>query len=278
VTAAELDEIEAGVNRHILGNFRLNIAFKPLQQAIQEGAIALFGEKYAETVRNITIGEREVFSNELCGGTHVAETGDIGLFLITSEGSAAAGIRRIEAVTGRMAYQLVHARFQALKEIAARLDTTPEEAPARLEITLEELETARKQMAELRRGQALSAFQDYLKDTPQVYGVPVLSATVANADADTLRQLADRFRQKHPSGAAVLASVGPEGRPVVIAAVTDDLVKRGLNAVELVKYVAGFLGGGGGGRPNLAQAGGKDAGRLSEALASVSGWVAEKLK
>lgn len=278
ITLAELDEIEAGVNRHVLGNFRLNIAVKPLQQALQEGATALFGEKYGETVRNITIGEPEVFSNELCGGTHVSETGDIGLFLITSESSAAAGIRRIEAVTGRMAYQLVHERFRALRSISGLLDSTLEDAPARLETALRELDASRKQIAELRRGQALSAFQDHLQEVPQVNGVPVLSASVTDADPDTLRGLSDRFRQQHPSGVAVLASVSAEGRPLVIAAVTDDLVKRGLNAVELVKHVAGFLGGGGGGRPNLAQAGGKDAARLPEALSSVSGWVAERLK
>jgi len=277
VTPEELEEIEAGVNRAILGNFHLNIAFKPLQQAISEGAMALFGEKYAETVRNITIGETDIFSNELCGGTHVDETGDIGLCLITSEGSAAAGIRRIEAVTGRGAYALVQERFKTLKRVAGLLETTPEEAPARLESTLDELAQARKQIAELRRSQALQAFQEQLKDLPQVQGAAVLAAAVAEADADTLRSLADRFRQQHPSGVAVLAASG-EGRPVVIAAVTDDLVKRGVNAVELVKHVAGYLGGGGGGRPNLAQAGGKDAARLPEALASVNAWVAARLK
>jgi alanyl-tRNA synthetase len=276
VSAEELEAIEAGVNRAILGNFRLNTAIKPLQQAIQEGAMALFGEKYGETVRNITIGDSDVFSNELCGGTHVDETGDIGLCLITSEGSAAAGIRRIEAVTGRGAYHLVQERFRTLKHVAGLLETTPEEAPARLETTLGELAQARKQIAELRRSQALLSFQEQLKDLPQVQGTPVLSTAVAEADADTLRSLADRFRQQHPSGVAVLASAG-DGRPVVIAAVTDDLVKRGLNAVELVKHVAGFLGGGGGGRPNLAQAGGKDAARLPEALASVTEWVASRL-
>jgi len=108
-----------------------NIQFKPLQEAIKEGAIALFGEKYGETVRNITIGDPELFSNELCGGTHVSETGNIGLFIITSEGSAAAGIRRIEAVTGRNAYELVQRRFRTLKEIATLLESSPEEVPVK---------------------------------------------------------------------------------------------------------------------------------------------------
>ena len=117
VTLIELERIEEGVNRAILGNHSLHITTKPLQQAIDEGATALFGEKYAETVRNITIGEPFTFSNELCGGTHVDETGDIGLFLITSEGSVAAGIRRIEAVTGRGAYALVQHRFRRIEAI-----------------------------------------------------------------------------------------------------------------------------------------------------------------
>ena len=277
VNQEELEEIEAGVNRRVLGNFRLKIVLKPLQQAIQEGAMALFGEKYAETVRNITIGETDVFSNELCGGTHVDETGDIGLFLITSEGSAAAGIRRIEAVTGRGAYQLVQERFRLIQQASNLLETTAEDLPSRIEATLGELVQARKHVSELRRGQALTSFQEQLKNLPQVNGIPVLSAVAPEADADTLRSLADRFRQQYPSGVAVLASI-TEGRPMVIALVTDDLVKRGLNAIDLVKQVAGFLGGGGGGRPNLAQAGGKDAGRLPEALASVHSWVASKLK
>jgi alanyl-tRNA synthetase len=283
VTAEELERIEAGVNRAILSNYRLNIAFKPLQQAINEGAIALFGEKYGETVRNITIGQKpdeeesEFFSNELCGGTHVDETGDIGLFLITSEGSAAAGIRRIEAVTGRRAYELVQQRFKALKQAAALLAATPEELPAKTEQILQELDQARKQIADLRQKQAMQSFEEHLKDIPQVKGVPVLAAALVNCDVDTLRLLTDRFRQRFPSGVAVLGSVGEDGRPVVVAAVTQDLVQRGLHAGELVKFVAGFLGGGGGGRPTLAQAGGKDASRLNEALSQVAAWVEKNL-
>ncbi len=277
IPPAELAEIEAGVNRRVLGDFPLKTAVKPLQQAIAEGATALFGEKYGEVVRNITIGGEDIFSNELCGGTHVEETGDIGLFLITSEGSAAAGIRRIEAVTGRAAYELVQSRFATLKRAEALLETSPEALPEKLEATLEALDQARKQIVELRRQQAMQAFETSLDNPPRVKDIPVLTAVVPGSDADTLRLLADRYRQKFPSGAAVLASVS-DGKPTLIAAVTDDLVKRGLHAGELVKFVAGFLGGGGGGKPTLAQAGGKDAARLDEALAAVTGWVESKLK
>lgn len=278
LTPEQIEQIEAGVNRAILGNYRLHIAFKPLQQAIQEGATALFGEKYGETVRNITIGEPEAFSNELCGGTHVDETGDIGLFLITSEGSAAAGIRRIEAVTGRAAYKLVQERFRLLKRLAALLETTPDEASARVEAVLETIAQTRRQIAELRRSLAMRAFQEHLSNVPRVRDVPVLAISVPEADADALRGLSDQFRQRFPSGVVVLAAVDQQGKPLIVGSVTEDLVQRGLHAGELVKHVAGFLGGGGGGRPTLAQAGGKDASRIREALDSVPAWIEAKLK
>jgi alanyl-tRNA synthetase len=277
VTQQELERIEAGVNRHILGNYSLHIQIKPLQKAIAEGATALFGEKYADEVRNITIGEAEVFSNELCGGTHVDETSDIGLFLITSEGSAAAGIRRIEAVTGRGAYELVQRRFRALKQAAELLGAIPEETPAKLGALLAELDESRRQANKLREQLAAVEFNRMLGSVLQVKGAALLTTIIPNASADTLRTLSDQFRQRYPNGAAVLASVSEDGRPLVVAAVAEDLVKRGLRAGELVQHVAGFLGGGGGGRPTLAQAGGKDASRLEEALASVPAWVAEKL-
>jgi alanyl-tRNA synthetase len=277
VTAEELERIEAGVNRNILNNYRLNIAYKPLQQAIAEGATALFGEKYGETVRNITIGGSDPFSNELCGGTHVEETGDIGVFLITSEGSAAAGIRRIEAVTGRGAYALIQRRFRALRQAAALLATAPEDVPAKTQSLLDESDATRKQVASLRSELAASGFVKILGSASKVRDVTVLAATLPGADAETLRQMTDQFRLRYPSGVVVLASVD-DGRPVIIAAVTPDLVERGLHAGELVKAVATPLGGSGGGRPTLAQAGGKDASHLDEALASVRSWVETKLK
>lgn len=274
----QLDQVEAGVNRHILGDYRLAITYKDLQEAIAEGAMALFGEKYGSTVRTITISEgpSDPFSYELCGGTHVESTGDIGMFLIVSEGSAAAGIRRIEAVTGRGAYALVSKRFRALKNAADLLSTNPDELPAKVQHLLEEFAQAQKQIGHLRRTQAIEAFTRDLENPPQVKGIPVLTATLVGADANTLRELTDRFRQRYPSGVTVLASV-QDNRPTVIASVTEDLVSRGLHAVELVKHVAAPLGGGGGGRPTMAQAGGKDAGNLAEALESVRIWVEERL-
>jgi alanyl-tRNA synthetase len=261
----------------------LNIKTKSLQQAMAEGVTALFGEKYGEVVRTIAIGgdvdeaDAAPFSYELCGGTHVDETGDIGVFLITSEGSAAAGIRRIEAVTGFGAYELAQQRFQTLKRTASLLATTPDELPAKAENLLEELDQSRKQISALRRDLAASEFEQSLKNVPLVKNIPVLITQLGETDADTLRLMADRFRQHFPSGVVVLGTVSEDGRPLVIAAISEDLVKRGLHAGELVKFVAEPLGGGGGGRPTLAQAGGKDASKLPQALARIPAWVEAKL-
>ena len=276
VTEDELAEIEAGVNRNILNNYELHIEYKPLEEAKAEGAMALFGEKYSDIVRTIQIGEPETFSYELCGGTHVRETSDIGVFLITSEGSAAAGIRRIEAITGREAYKLIQERFKATKDVADLLKTIPSDIVERTQALNKEIADKDKQLAALRRDSASEAFDGQIDNPPTVKDVPVLTATLPNADMDTLRQMADKFRKKHASGVAVLAGV-EDNRPLLIATVTKDLIERGLHAGELIKVVAQPLGGGGGGRPDMAQAGGKDASKLDEALGAVQGWVAENL-
>jgi alanyl-tRNA synthetase len=283
LTTEQITSIEAGVNYNILGNYPLEINIKPLQTAINEGATALFGEKYDETVRTITIDRHseqnkqlKSFSYELCGGTHVGETGDVGLFLITSESSVGAGLRRIEAVTGRGAYQLVQRRLRSLGEAAALLDTSPDLVPEKTKSMTEELVDTRKQISILRRELTSTKFESSLEVAPIVAGVPVLTAILPGADADTLRQMTDRFRQFNPSGVIVLGTES-NSRPLLVAAVTEDLVKRGLHAGELVKMIAEPLGGSGGGRPNLAQAGGKDASKMEEALALVPGWVEGKL-
>ena len=277
LTPEELEKIEAGVNRSILENYPLTITTKPLQQAIAEGAMALFGEKYGETVRTIAIGGQEPFSYELCGGTHVRETGDIGLFLITSEGSAAAGVRRIEAVTGWPAYELVQKRFQSLKRSAGLLGSGIDDLPAKIEDLQADLEHARRQISSLRQQNALAEFNQSLSHVDLVNGVPVMAVQLPNSDAETLRLITDRFRAQYPSGVIVSGSA-IDNRPILIAAVTEDLVKRGLNAGELVRRVAQEIGGSGGGRPTLAQAGGKDASRLPQALALVKEYVQQKLK
>lgn len=277
LTPEQIEQIEAGVNRAIFEDMRLNIRFKSLNEAISEGAMALFGEKYAETVRTITIGdEEEILSYELCGGTHVENTGDIGIFLITSEGSAAAGVRRIEAVTGREAYALVQRRMRTLKQTAQILSASVEDVPNKAESLLKELDEARDQLSQLRRQLVSAEFEQSLNSIKDIQGIKVLAAQFSHADADTLRQMCDRFRQKYTSGVIVLASVEND-KPLIIGAISDDLVKKGWHAGDLIKTVASVVGGGGGGRPNLAQAGGKDAALLPQALQKVFSWVESKL-
>jgi alanyl-tRNA synthetase len=278
LTSAQLEKIEEIVNNNILNSFGLTITLKPLQQARAEGAMALFGEKYADIVRTISIGSPEPFSYELCGGTHVQETGDIGMFLITSEGSAAAGIRRIEAITGREAYAFINRRLKILRQAANLLNTNPEQFLVRLDNQQEEILELKKQVNGLRQALVAAEF-DRILETPQVIGdTRLLAVELPGADANTLRQMADRFRQRYPTlGVAVLATVEND-RPTLIAAVTDDLVSRGLKAGDLVKFVAEPLGGSGGGKPTLAQAGGKSAVGLEKSLASVSRWIELNLR
>ena len=278
VTKEQLIEIESGVNQHILGDYPLKITVKPLQQAISEGAMALFGEKYGESVRTITIGGEHPFSYELCGGTHVRETGDIGICLITSEGSVAAGVRRIEAITGRKAYELVQIRFAKSAQAANLIGSTPESLPEKIALLLDELNTSQKQISALKQGQASGEFNQKLLQTKEVRGVNVLAVKLIEADGETLRQMVDTFRQHYQTlGVVVLGSV-KDGRPMVVAGITPDLVSRGYSAIDLIKFVAFPLGGGGGGKPALAQAGGKDGSRLDEALNQVETWVRDQVK
>lgn len=265
----QIRQVEDWVNQHVLANHDLHIRQQERTEATREGAMALFGETYGDTVRTISIGEPRI-SYELCGGTHVPHTGVIGAFLITSEGSVASGIRRIEAVTGTSALQYIRARLDAMDRIAARLGASANDLDRRIEDLQDDREQLHRQVSSLRINLADEHFR---RLTPQqVDGIPVVAGLIPEVGADELRNLIDRFRADHPSGVVVLASA-PDNQPVIVAAVTQDLVDRGLHAGELVKTIAEQLGGGGGGRPTLAQAGGTDASRLPQALALVSGWV-----
>ena len=277
ISAEQLAEIEAGVNRRIYEHHALTFKQKALAEAIAEGATALFGEKYGEVVRTITIGGEKPFSYELCGGTHVTDTSDIGVFLITSESSAAAGVRRIEAVTGRAAYELIQKRFTTLKQTAGGLGCALDEVPVRAQALQDELSEAQKLSAKLRQEMVSVEFVKRLDSAEMVEGIPVLAVVLPNADVDTLRQMTDRFRERYLSGVVVLASALND-RPTIVVAVTDDLVKRGLHAGELAKAAAAVVGGSGGGRPTLAQAGGKDVSRLNEAVEQAVPYVKRALK
>ncbi len=277
MTRDEILAVEAHVNQAILADHKLDITHKPLEEAIDDGATALFGEKYESVVRTISIGDSTRFSYELCGGTHVDETGDIGLFLITYESSIAAGVRRIEAVTGWQAYQLARQRMNTLDDINRQLGTAPDETASKIKQMEENLNSIQKEIEKLRSNLVAKDFDEKLSNMVEINGVPVLKTILPDASVDTLRDMADKFRGQYASGVAVLAS-DQEGKPILIAAVTDDLVKKGLHAGNLVKQVAAVVGGGGGGRPTLAQAGGKDSAKLAEALDQVGVYLQENLK
>lgn len=277
MTRDEILAVEALVNEAILANYKLNITQKPLQEAIDEGAMALFGEKYDAVVRTITIGDDETLSYELCGGTHVDETGDIGLFLITYEGSIAAGVRRVEAVTGWRAYQLARERMNTLDEINQFLGTSPSEALPKIKNLTESLHEAQKEIEKLQTQRVASLFDQKLSETEKIKDVQGMLIILPGATMDALREMADKFRQHYESGVALLASEH-DGKPILVAAVTEDLVKRGLHAGKLVQVAAKVIGGGGGGRPTLAQAGGKDPSKISEALDSARAYIRENLK
>jgi len=276
LTSSQLETIERMVNEEILENYRLKITTKALNDAISEGATALFGEKYGDVVRTIAIGGETPFSYELCGGTHVTETGDLGSFLIASEGSAAAGIRRIEAVTGRKAYDLIQKRFRDLKTSAALLNSPVDEVPARIQSLMEQLDEEKKEVARIRQEMVGNAFSTQLENAEMIADSAVLAVELPSADADTLRNMSDQFRDKYKSGVIVAGSV-IEGRPVLIASVTDDLVKKGINAGEIVRTISKEIDGSGGGRPNLAQAGGKNPAGLKKALELVLPLIKSKL-
>lgn len=277
ISPQQLETIERLVNEEILNNYQLKTSTKKLNEAISDGATALFGEKYGDVVRTIAIGDDTPFSYELCGGTHVSETGDLGTFLIASESSAAAGIRRIEAVTGRKAYDLIQKRFRDMKISASLLNASVDEIATRTKALIEELETARKETVQVRQEMAAISFSSQLDGITNIGDTAILAAEIPSADSDTLRGITDQFREKHPSGIIVLGSV-LEGRPLLIASVTDDLIKRGINAGDIVRTISKEIDGSGGGRPNLAQAGGKNPAGLQKALDIVLPLVKEKLK
>jgi alanyl-tRNA synthetase len=268
LTPEQLDAIESGVNYAILENYSLHFKQKKLAEAMADGAMALFGEKYGEIVRTITIGDEAPISYELCGGTHVHETAEIGMFLIVSEGSIAAGIRRIEAITGFDAYEVLHSRSKLVKRLSNSLSTNSDGLFEKIDNLVKENEAEKKEILKLRQSIALEAFENDFTDINKIGDVVVYARVIDDVDIDVLRNMTDKFKEKYNSGVVVLGSVVNE-KPILIAAVTDDLVKRGLNAGQIVKHVAAIVGGGGGGRPTLAQAGGKDAQKLPEAIQSV---------
>jgi alanyl-tRNA synthetase len=274
LTPAQVERVEKLVNEAVAADYPVTPASKSRQQAVTEGTMALFGEKYGDTVRTITVGEK--YSYELCGGTHLERTSDVGAFLIVSESSAAAGVRRIEAVTGRGAYELVAKRFKMLKQTAATLKSAVDEVPQKTQTLVEEISEAKKQIAALHQKLAFSEFTVQLENVEMVSGVPVLAARLPNADAGTLRLMVDEFKQRYTGGTILLGSV-VDDKPIIVTGSYVD-PRYDYNAIDVAKIAAEPLGGSGGGRPNLAQAGGKYPERLNEALDKAKKWIRSRLK
>ncbi len=276
LTDEELSAIVANINAAIMADMPVKTVEKDLATARSEGAMALFGEKYGDRVRTVTIDDHgQRYSYELCGGTHVKDTAVIGPFVVTNEGSVAQGIRRIEALTGTGAQRYIGHQRQMLHLAANALGTTPDSVNARINAMRDELATMRRENDRLRRQVARLEFEQLYNQRQMINDVPVLIARVEATSADTLREMTDWFRDKAKSGVIVLGSVNND-KPQLIASVTDDLTKR-VHAGNLIKAIAPIVGGGGGGRPNMAQAGGKDAGKLDAALAQAREVIAQGL-
>jgi alanyl-tRNA synthetase len=272
VTAAQIVEIEALVNAEIRRNVAAETRLMSYDDAMQSGAMALFGEKYGDQVRVLRFGD---FSVELCGGTHVNRTGDIGVFKITSEGGIASGVRRIEAVTGKGALDWIDARERSLVGISALLRSQPDEAAARVEQVLKRNKELEKALAAAKQALITGQATDYSANVTEIQGIKVLATRLDGADARTLRDAVDRFKDRLESAVVVIGSVD-DGKVRLAAGVTKNNTDR-IRAGDLIKPVAERVGGKGGGRPDFAQAGGNKPEALDEALGSVSDWVAERL-
>ncbi|MFQ5601452.1 MAG: alanine--tRNA ligase, partial [Candidatus Krumholzibacteriia bacterium] len=266
LTSEEQRHLETAINELILSNIQVMTDIRDYEEATRDGAIAMFGEKYESRVRVVRVGD---YSMELCGGTHVRRTGDIGLFVITSEGSVAAGVRRLEALTGRRAQEYV-AQLRVQQGAAVRaLGLGPGQDPVRrIEDLQEENRRLRRELEQAQSRLAGSLSGDLLEQATDVDGARVISARVSVSNVEALRELADALRRDLKSGAAVL-STEMDDKIIFMATVTEDLVKRGVKAGDLVCRVARITGGGGGGKPHLAQAGGRDKTRWQEALDQV---------
>ena len=271
MTAEEIREVEALVNAEILANAATQARVLPMEAAQKLGAMMLFGEKYGDEVRVLDIGT----SRELCGGTHVARTGDIGFFKIVSEGGVAAGVRRVEAIAGSVALEYVQTLDRRLAGAAELLKAQPQEIDARIAQVLDNVKALEKELARLKSKVASSQGDDLVNQAVDVKGVKVLAANLDGADSQALRETMDKLKDKLKSAAIVLAAVS-DGKVSLVAGVTADLTAK-VKAGELVNFVAQQVGGKGGGRPDMAMAGGTNPSALTKALEGVREWVGAKL-
>jgi alanyl-tRNA synthetase len=275
ITEKQLNEIQRQVNEWIRQNSKAKAKRVLYKQAIAEGAIALFEEKYGEEVRMLEIGEPAI-SKELCGGTHVSSTGEIGIFLITSESSIGTGLHRIEAVTGREAESLIVSRLTALQNLAKEVEGSLDEVPNKVKTITSELEAERKRVLSLERELSRRIAEDLPGQAEQVSGVTILVAKVPPLTMPILREMGDILRDRLKSAIVVLATVY-NGKPNFLAMVTPDLMAKGFHAGDIINQVAKVTGGGGGGKAAMAQAGGKDAAKIDEALRLVRNVIASQI-
>ncbi|MTP78787.1 alanine--tRNA ligase [Turicibacter sanguinis] len=273
LTSEELQRIEAIVNEKIWASIPVEVFEKSIEEAKQMGAMALFSEKYGETVRVVKAGD---YSIELCGGCHVSNTSEIGLFKIISESGIGAGTRRIEAVTGKGAYQYMNSFIERFAAVSETLKTKPALLEERVEGILDELKEAHRENDSLKSKLSHLKMKEIVNNTREVAGITVLTANLVDVDMNHLRQMVDEFKQQLSSAVIVLASA-VDGKVAISCGVTPDYVKQGVHAGKIVKEVATICGGGGGGRPDMAQAGAKDATKIEEALKNVDEWLKNNL-
>jgi alanyl-tRNA synthetase len=271
MTDVEVAKVEAIVNAEILANAACQARVMDIESAQKTGAMMLFGEKYGDEVRVLDIGS----SRELCGGTHVSRTGDIGLFKITGESGVAAGVRRVEATTGNGALKLINSQQALIAQLSSELKAPSSELANKVAQLSDHAKSLEKELARLKSKLASSQGDDLATQVTEIAGVKVLAVTLDGADANTLRETMDKLKDKLKSAAIVLASVS-DGKVSLAAGVTPDLIAK-IKAGELVNFVAQQVGGKGGGKPDMAMAGGTDASQLPKALASVNDWVSSKL-
>ena len=274
VSNETLETITGVVNQQIRANEAVATELMSMDDAIEAGAMALFGEKYGEEVRVLTMGA-DRFSVELCGGTHVSRTGDIGLFLVTSESGVASGVRRIEAVTGEAALAQVAGLSREMQSVCGALKATPDTAAIKVEALRAEVRDLEKDATRLRQKLATSAGGDLTQDAVEISGIKVLAAKIEGATASTLRDTLDQCKNKLGTGVILLAAVEDE-KIALVAGVTQDATDR-IKAGDVIKHFAGHLGGKGGGRPDMAQGGGSDVAALPSVLASLPEWVSGQL-
>ena len=269
-----MDQVEAVVNQEIQADLAVVSEVMKIEDAKKSGAMALFGEKYGDEVRVVSMGD---FSRELCGGTHVKNTGAITLFKILSESGVAAGVRRIEALTGEGVMEYYRDLEQKLFQAAALLKTAPAELSDKITHLQAELKAAHSENESLKSRLAQNSLGDVMDQVVEVKGVKVLAAALEGVDMNGLRDLGDQLKTKLGEGVVVLASV-KDGKVSLLAMVTDGAQKKGAHAGNLIKAAAAIVGGGGGGRPNMAQAGGKNPDKVPEAVAKIPQLVEEQIR